>query len=131
MDASLKDTAASLLHTLDTTGIPPVSIIYAYTQLVVVRFILSRGLPARRMVGKVTTMSTKLEVGTDCRRNVYVTVEWLKKHLEDVAVVDVRGAVETYAVEPGVEQSTYKACRDEYLRGHIQVGLLACMRVAL
>lgn len=57
----------------------------------------------------------------NCRHEVYVTVEWLKKNLEDVAVVDVRGNVGTEQIEPGVEQSTYTACRDAYLQGHIQV----------
>ena len=74
--------------------------------------------------GRTYAVNAKSEHLADGRCQVYVTVDWLKKNLEDVAVVDVRGAVDTDLLEPGVESSTYRACRDDYLRGHIQVNLI-------
>lgn len=50
-----------------------------------------------------------------------VTTEWLVQHLEEVAILDVRGHVDTQLVQPGVEESTYVAEYDAYLEGHIPV----------
>lgn len=41
---------------------------------------------------------------------------------QDVAILDVRGRVETATLEPGVEKSTYLSGYDDYLEGHIPVG---------
>jgi hypothetical protein len=78
-------------------------------------------LSRRVRIFSVHALSTKEQLLKDKRDNVYVSIDWLKKNLESVAVVDVRGRVDTQVVEPGVEQSKYEASKDEYLRGHIQV----------
>lgn len=70
---------------------------------------------------RARALRNNTELMADCRHQVYVTVDWLKKNLQDVAVVDVRGVVTTDLVKPGVESSTYTACRDDYRQGHIQL----------
>jgi hypothetical protein len=80
-----------------------------------------RGLSRRHRIFSAYALSTKEQLLKDNREKVYVSIDWLKKNLESVAVVDVRGSVDTQVVEPGVEQSKYAASKDEYLRGHIQV----------
>src|SRR5947209_8116647 len=54
-------------------------------------------------------------------RDLVVSTAWLEDHLRDprVRLVDVRGSVETHAVEPGVEEAVYRGARQEYLAGHI------------
>jgi len=56
-----------------------------------------------------------------------VTTDWLAQHLEEVAILDVRGHVDTQLVQPGVEESTYVADYDAYLEGHIPVSLAVTM----
>jgi thiosulfate/3-mercaptopyruvate sulfurtransferase len=50
-----------------------------------------------------------------------VTTAWLDEHRTDpdVRVVDIRGTVTTRAVEPGVEEATYRGGFDEYRAAHI------------
>jgi thiosulfate/3-mercaptopyruvate sulfurtransferase len=50
-----------------------------------------------------------------------VTTGWLLEHLVDpeVRVVDIRGYVTTRALEPGVEEATYRGAIDEYRTSHI------------
>jgi thiosulfate/3-mercaptopyruvate sulfurtransferase len=50
-----------------------------------------------------------------------VSTEWLEAHRDDpdLRIVDMRGSVTTKAIEPGVEEATYRGAREEYLAGHI------------
>lgn len=50
-----------------------------------------------------------------------MTTEWLQDNLIDVAIVDARGQVETETAARGVEVSTYKSLKDDYLERHIPV----------
>ena len=52
---------------------------------------------------------------------VFVTPEWLLAHLNDVAIIDVRGEVNTDASALGVERSHYMSLKDVYLESHIPV----------
>ena len=58
-----------------------------------------------------------------------VTTDWLAAHLDEVSILDVRGRVDTAAVEPGVEVSQYLAEYDAYLEGHIPVSEGRCALV--
>jgi len=44
---------------------------------------------------------------------------WLEDRLGEVAILDVRGHVDTVEVEARLEQSEYVSSHDEYARGHI------------
>ena len=50
-----------------------------------------------------------------------VSTDWLEAHLHDpdVRVVDMRGAVSTRQVAPGVEEATYRGALDDYLALHV------------
>jgi hypothetical protein len=48
---------------------------------------------------------------------------------QDVSVLDARGRVDTVTVSPGVEKSSYVACYDDYLEGHVPVG--GCLGVGM
>eukprot|EP00892_Ulva_mutabilis_P006869 jgi/Ulvmu1/4554/UM002_0282.1 len=50
---------------------------------------------------------------------VFVSVPWLQAHLNDVAIIDARGKVDTEEAAPGVEKSQYFSLKDAYLERHI------------
>ncbi|KAI8474551.1 MAG: rhodanese domain-containing protein [Monoraphidium minutum] len=69
----------------------------------------------RRSCGAAAGASAAEGAGAD----PIVSTQWLAANLEDVAILDVRGRVDTATLEPGVEKSTYISGYDDYLEGHI------------
>jgi hypothetical protein len=50
---------------------------------------------------------------------------------QDVAILDVRGRVETIGVGPGEEKSSYLSGYDDYLEGHIPVRESGCVCISV
>ncbi|KAG6555719.1 hypothetical protein Mapa_002957 [Marchantia paleacea] len=81
--------------------------------------------PSRNIHTRLCFMSNGLKHRSEIRCQIedkedpVVSTEWLAKRLSDVCILDVRGHVDSYLVEEGVEKSDYKADYDEYLEGHI------------
>lgn len=48
-----------------------------------------------------------------------VSAEWLRDHLDQVRVVDIRGYVKTRDLGGGRQEATYTGAREEYATGHI------------
>lgn len=84
--------------------------------------------PAPRPLGRCLGPGLHQRASLACSSRSYkaaadpvVSTDWLTAHLDEVSILDVRGRVDTAAVEPGVEVSQYLAEYDAYLEGHIPV----------